>query len=188
MRLAKNGFKEYTFDYTKSKFLQLQNDALICTIVCIINVAWKEDEKLYIKTLLLNTLHYLGWSSTVEINQNIQSLIIQVTDKAKHLKQRSAHLDDQLNYFVSKVCNAFKSSTTKRESRNFADTASKGQIIYSSIAGVGYCYVFSVTKQNEYCLARPGFDWNENENEFINHFGDTVYRPLPLPYLTLVDL
>lgn len=188
LRLAKNGFKEYTFDYTKSKFLQLQHDALISTIVCIINVAWKEDEKLYIKTLLLNTLHYLGWSSTVEINKNIQGLIVQVIDKTKHLKQRSAHLDDQLNYFVNKVCNAFKSSTTKRESRNFADTASKGQIIYSSIAGVGYCYVFSVTKQNEYCLARPGFDWNENESEFINHFGDTVYRPLPLPYLTLVDL
>lgn len=188
LRLAKNGFKEYTFDYTKKKFVQLQHDALISTITCIINVAWKENENLYIKTLLLNTLHYLGWSSSVELNKNIQLLISEVTAKTKHLKQRSAHLDEQLNYFVTKVCNAFKSATTKRENRSFSDTASKGQIIYSSIAGVGYCYVFLVTRKNEYCLARPGFDWNEREGEFINHFGDSVYKPLPLPYLTIVDM
>ena len=33
LKIAKNGFKEYTFDYTRKKFEQLQRDALISTII-----------------------------------------------------------------------------------------------------------------------------------------------------------
>ena len=97
-------------------------------------------------------------------------------------------LSTQLHYFSNQVCYAYKCSILKREKGNFADRAEKGQIIYSSIAGVGYCYVISTTKQNEYCLARRGFDWNPNENEYINHFGDSDYRPLPLKRMTVIEL
>lgn len=188
LRLSKNGFKEYTFDYTRKKFEQLQRDALISTIVCIANIYWKEDERPYLKTLLLNALHYLGWTSTTDIDKNLNTLIEQVKEKAKNLKQATRNLDTQLDYFAYQVCNAFRRSTHNRENGRFADRADKGQIIYSSIAGVGYCYVVSATRQNEYCLARPGFNWNNQENEFINHFGDKIYRPLPLPRMTIVDL
>lgn len=188
LRLAKNGFKEYTFDYTRKKFEQLQRDALISTIVCIANIYWKEDEKPYLKTLLLNALHYLGWTSTTEIDRNLNNLIAQVKEKAKNLKQATRNLDSQLDYFAYQVCDAFRRSTKNRENGRFADKADKGQIIYSSIAGAGYCYVVSATRQNEYCLARPGFDWNEQESEFINHFGDTIYRPLPLRTMVIIDL
>ncbi|HMR81576.1 MAG TPA: hypothetical protein PKE30_00490 [Niabella sp.] len=188
LRLSKNGFKEYTFDYTRKKFEQLQRDALISTIVCISNIHWKEDEKPYLKTLLLNALHYLGWTSTTDIDENLSTLIAQVKEKAKNLKQATRNLDTQLDYFAYQVCNAFRRSAQNRENGRFADKAEKGQIIYSSIAGVGYCYVVSATKQNEYCLARPGFNWNGQENEFINHFGDKVYRPLPLRSMTVIDL
>lgn len=105
-----------------------------------------------------------------------------------NLKQATRNLDTQLDYFANQVCNAFRRSTKNRENGRFAGRADKGQIIYSSIAGVGYCYVVSATRQNEYCLARPGFNWNDQENEFINHFGDTIYRPLPLRSLTVIDL
>lgn len=188
LRLSKNGFKEYTFDYTRKKFEQLQRDALISTIVCILNIHWKEDEKPYLKTLLLNALHYLGWTSTTDIDENLSTLIAQVKEKAKNLKQATRNLDTQLDYFAYQVCNAFRRSTQNRENGRFADRADKGQIIYSSIAGVGYCYVVSATRQNEYCLARPGFNWNDQENEFINHFGDKIYRPLPLRSMTVIDL
>lgn len=188
LRLSKNGFKEYTFDYTRKKFEQLQRDALISTIVCILNTYWKEDERPYLKTLLLNALHYLGWTSTTDIDKNLSNLTAQVKEKAKNLKQATRNLDTQLDYFANQVCNAFRRSTQNRENGRFADRADRGQIIYSSIAGVGYCYVVSATRQNEYCLARPGFNWNEHENEFINHFGDKVYRPLPLRSMTVIDL
>jgi hypothetical protein len=188
LRLAKNGFKEYTFDYTKKKFLELKYDALVSTIACVLNISWKEDEQFYIKTLLLNALHYLGWSTTEELNQQIPTLIAKLTSKTTHLKQRSYHLEEHLHYFSEKVCRALTKSAHKREVRDFSKTANKGQIIYSSIAGIGYCYVVSVTGKNEYCLARPGFEWNENECEYINHFGNIVYSPLPLPYFTIVDL
>ncbi|NLO70911.1 MAG: hypothetical protein GX102_08260 [Porphyromonadaceae bacterium] len=188
LRLSKNGFKEYTFDYTRKKFEQLQRDALISTIVCISNIYWKEDEKPYLKTLLLNTLHYLGWASTTDIDKNLNTLIEQVKEKAKNLKQATRNLDTQLDYFAYQVCNAFRRSTHNRENGRFADKADKGQIIYSSIDGIGYCYVVSATKQNEYYLARPGFKWNDQESKFINHFGDKIYRPLPLPRMTIVDL
>lgn len=188
LRLSKNGFKEYTFDYTRKKFEQLQQDALVSTIVCILNIPWKEDESLYFKTLLLNALHYLGWKSTTEIEQNFDTLIQQVKEKVSSLKQPAKNLETHFLYFEKHVCNAFKHSVYNREKRNFADKAEKGQIIYSSIAGVGYCYVVSATKQNEYCLARPGFSWNEKEKEYINHITDTIYRPLPLTKMTLIDL
>lgn len=188
LRLSKNGFKEYTFDYTRKKFEQLQQDALISTIVCIANIYWKDDEKPYLKTLLLNALHYLGWTSTTDIDKNLNTLIEQIKEKAKNLKQATRNLDTQLDYFAYQVCNAFRRATKNRENGKFADSADKGQIIYSSIAGVGYCYVVSTTRQNEYCLARPGFNWNDQENEFINHFGDKVYRPLPLRSMTVIDL
>lgn len=188
LRLAKNGFKEYAFDYTKKKFEQLQRNALISTIVCILNIYWREDESHYLKTLLLNTLHYLGWKTSEELDVNMEKLITQVREKSEQLKQPTKNFDTQLHYFSNQVCYAYKCSILKREKGNFADRAEKGQIIYSSIAGVGYCYVISTTKQNEYCLARPGFDWNPNENEYINHFGDSDYRPLPLKRMTIIDL
>lgn len=188
LRLSKNGFKEYTFDYTQKKFEQLQRDALISTIVCIVNIHWKEDERHYFKTLLLNALHYLGWTSSANIDKNIKTLIEQVREKAKSLKQATRNLDTQLDYFAYQVCNAFRRATKNRENGKFADSANKGQIIYSSIAGVGYCYVVSTTRQNEYCLARPGFNWNDKENEYINHFGDNIYRPIPLTKMTIIDL
>lgn len=188
LRLAKNGFKEYSFDYTKKKFLELKYDALVSTIACVLNISWKEDEQFYIKTLLLNALHYLGWSTSEELNQQIPALITKVTSKTKHLKQQSYHIEEHLNYFSARVCGALTKSAQKRETRDFSKTANKGQIIYSSIAGIGYCYVVSVTGKNEYCLARPGFEWNENECEYINHFGNIVYSPLPLPYFTIIDL
>ena len=109
-------------------------------------------------------------------------------EKVGNLRQTTRGLDTQLNYFAYQVCNAFLRATENRENRNFADRAVNGQIIYSSVAGVGYCYVLSATNQNEYCLARPGFNWNDKECEFINHFGDTLYRPLPLKKMTIIDL
>lgn len=188
LRLAKNGFKEYSFDYTKKRFAHLQHEALISTITCIVNIQWEEDEKIYLKTLLLNTLHYLGWSTSEELNENLEILIAQVKEKSRQLKQTIRNLNVQLDFFSDSVCNAYKRSTQKRENGLFVDKAERGQIIYSSIAGVGYCYVVSVTKQNEYCLARPGFDWNVKEKEYINHFGDAVYKPLPLRKMIIVDL
>lgn len=188
LRLSKNGFKDYSFDYTRKKFEQLQRDALISTIVCISNIYWKEDEKPYLKTLLLNALHYLGWTSTREIDKNLNTLINKVKEKAKNLKQATQNLDIQIDYFANQICNAFSYSAQNRENGKFAERASRGQIIYSSIAGIGYCYVVSSTKQNEYYLARPGFNWNHQEKEYINHFGDTFYRPLPLNKMIIVDV
>jgi len=188
LRLSKNGFKEYTFDYTRKKFEQIQRDTLISTIVCIANIHWNEDEKQYLKTLFLNALHYLGWASTTDIDKNLNTLIEQVKEKAKNLKQATRNLNTQIDYFVYQVCNAFRQATKNRENGKFANRAEKGQIIYSSIAGVGYCHVVSSSRQNEYCLSRPGFNWNYQESEYINHFGDSIYSPLPLTKMTIINL
>jgi hypothetical protein len=188
LRLAQNGFKEYKFDYTRKKFEQLQHDALISTIACMLNINWKESERHYFKTLLLNSLHYLGWTSFSELDDKLNTLVEQLNDKVKRLKQPASTLKSQLDYFVHQMCDAFKHSLIKREKKNFANSAREGQIIYSSIAKVGYCYVISVTSKNEYCLARPGFDWSDQGSEYINHFGDTIYNPLSLNGMIIVDV
>lgn len=166
----------------------IQQDALISTIVCILNVNWGENEKPYLKTLLLNSLHYLGWTSTKEIDKNLTFLIEQVKEKAKYLKRVTRILDEQLSYFENNVCNAFRHATRNRENKIFSNKANKGQIIYSSIAGVGYCYVSKVLKSNEYYLSRPGFKWVEKEKEFINPIGDKIYNPIPLTSMILINL
>ena len=53
-------------------------------------------------------------------------------------------------------------------------------MIYSSVANIGYCTVVSVTENNKYILARPGFIWDKKRKEFISHFGDNIYTPLTL--------
>lgn len=188
LRLVKNGFKEYSFDYTKKKFVHLRHDALISTITCIINTQWDDDELIYLKILLLNSLHYLGWTTSEELDENLEILITEVKTKLSQLKQPTRNFKAQLDFFSDSICNAYKHSIQKRERGSFANKAERGQIIYSSVAGVGYCYVVYSTKQNEYCLARPGFDWNSKENEYINHFNDAVYRPLPLKKMIIIDL
>lgn len=188
LRLARNGFKAYEFEYTRKKFDQLRRDALISTITCVLNTAWKDNESMYMKTLLLNAIHYLGWNSSVELARNRVTLQSDVDTKLNHLKQRCPQLEEHRLFFHNRVCNAFEVSTKKRENRLFVKQAGKGQIIYSSIAGLGYCYVVSVSSKNEYQLARPGFAWNQSAAEYMNHFGDVVYRPILLPQVTVVEI
>ena len=140
------------------------------------------------KTLLLNTIHYLGWNTSTDLSNNIVELQKAVDNKVATLKHRCPQLEEHKGFLHDRVFKAFEGSARKRESKQFSSNANKGQIIYSSIAGLGYCYVVSVSAKKEYSLARPGFAWNSHENEFINHFGDVVHRPILLPQVTVVDL
>jgi hypothetical protein len=186
LRLAINGFKEYEFDYTRKKTEQLKQDALISTIVCIVNTNWLPEEKHYLKTLLLNAIHFLGWATSEELDNNLETLIVQVKEKSKCLKQTIQNSDIQLDYFCNQICIAYKQSIQQRENKDFADKAEKGQIIYISL--FGYCYVVSRTSPNKYTLSRPGFEWFEKEKEFINYSGDCIYSPVGISKMTIVDL
>lgn len=188
LRLARNGFIDYNFEYTRKKFEKLKSDALVNTIVCIINISWNSCEKHYFKTLLLNTLHYLGWNKVLDFDQNIDTLFLKLKERANCLIQKSKDLENQLSYFINQVCPAFRESTQKRENKIFSESAYEGQIIYSSIAGIGYCYVSSVYNKNEYLLARAGFEWDEDEQKFTNYFADGSYSRLILNKMTIIDL
>jgi len=62
---------------------------------------------------------------------------------------------------------------------DFDKLAQKGQVIYSSL--VGYCYVHSITKTNDFTLIRPGFMWDDKQGDYLKHRPDEVYLPLKLP-------
>lgn len=201
LRLSKNGFKEYSFDYTIKKLEKTKYEALVSTLTLILHIQWENAEKHYFTTLLLNTLHYLGWSTTDEINNNMDKLLsdIEIKTNKIHFNKKTATeqndfnyvrkiYENQLDFFSKIVLPAFREATSNREMKSFSDNAFAGQIIYSSIAGVGYCYVASVINPNEYRLARAGFAWDPKGTGFTRHFSDSVYTPLPLSKMTIINI
>ena len=184
--LARTGFKEYEFDYTKKKVEELKSEALISTIVCLLNNRWKENELHYFFSMLLNTLHYLGLKDIEDFNNNFGELKTKITHRISELKHRASGLEQNLETFYRKVCPAFKKVIKRLADKNFDTSAVQGQIIYKS--PWGYSYVHSVTKTNEYTLIRPGFLWDDDKADYMKHSPDEIYLPLKLQSFICTDL
>jgi hypothetical protein len=186
LMLARTGFKEYEFDYTKKKIEELKGEALVSTIVCILNNRWKENELHYFFSMLLNTLHYLGWRDVSEFKGNFEELNTKIKHRISELKHRANNLEQNLETFYKKVCPAFLKVVLQIEEKNFDTSAVQGQIIYKS--PLGYCYVHSVTKTNDFTLIRPGFMWDDNKSDYMKHSPDEIYKPLKLTSLICLDI
>jgi hypothetical protein len=186
LMLARTGFKEYEFDYTKKKVEELKGEALVSTIVCLLNNRWKENELHYFYSMLLNTLHYLGWKDVDDFNSNFGELKAKIIHRISELKQRANGLEQNLEIFYRRVCPAFKKVLKQLGDKNFDTSAVYGQIIYKS--PWGYCYVHSVTKTNDFTLIRPGFLWDDGKAEYMKHSPDEIYLPLKLQSFICTDL
>lgn len=186
LMLARTGFKEYEFGYTKRKVEELKGEALVITIVCLLNNRWKENELHYFFSMILNTLHYLGWKNVDDFNNNIDELKTKITHRISELKQRASGLEQNLETFYRKVCPAFKKVLKRLADKNFDTSAVNGQIIYKS--PWGYCYVHSVTKTNDFTLIRPGFLWDDAKSDYMKHSPDEIYLPLKLQSFICTDL
>jgi hypothetical protein len=186
LMLARTGLKEYEFDYTKKKVEELKGEALVSTIVCLLNNRWKENELHYFFSMLLNTLHYLGWKDVENFNSNFGELKIKVSHRISELKHRASGLEQNLETFYRKVCPAFKKVIKQLADKNFDTSAVNGQIIYKS--PWGYCYVHSVTKTNDFTLIRPGFLWDDAKSDYMKHSPDEIYLPLKLQSFICTDL
>lgn len=186
LMLARTGFKEYEFDYTKKKVEELKGEALVSTIVCLLNNRWKENELHYFYSMLLNTLHYLGWKDVDDFNSNFGELKAKIIHRISELKQRANGLEQNLEIFYRRVCPVFKKVLKQLGDKNFDTSAVHGQIIYKS--PWGYCYVHSVTKTNDFTLIRPGFLWDDGKAEYMKHSPDEIYLPLKLQSFICTDL
>lgn len=186
LMLARTGFKEYEFDYTKRKVEELKGEALASTIVCLLNNRWKENELHYFFSMLLNTLHYLGWKDVENFNNNFGELKIKISHRISELKHRASGLEQNLETFYRKVCPAFKKVIMQLADKKFDTSAVNGQIIYKS--PWGYCYVHSVTKTNDFTLIRPGFLWDDAKSDYMKHSPDEIYLPLKLQSFICTDL
>lgn len=186
LMLARTGFKEYEFDYTKRKIEELKDEALVSTIVCLLNNRWKENELHYFFSMLLNTLHYLGWKDVENFNCNFGELKNKISHRISELKHRASGLEQNLETFYRKVCPAFRKVIKQLEDKKFDTSAVNGQIIYKS--PWGYCYVYSVTKTNDFTLIRPGFLWDDAKSDYMKHSPDEIYLPLKLQSFICTDL
>lgn len=178
LMLSRYGFKQYDFDYTRKKIDQLKWEALSSTIVVLLNLRWKEEELRYLKSLLLNCLHYLGDKTPTGFSSIWATLKKDIAIKASSLKHQSSLLKENTEWFERKAVPAFYQTITQLEKKQFETQASKGQIIYKS--PWGYCYVKEVSKHNDFTLIRPGFLWDENIGDYSMHSDDEVFRPLRL--------
>ena len=186
LMLARMGFKDYEFDYTKNKVEQLKTEALIITIVCLLNTRWRGEELPYLYTMLLNALHYLGWKDVNGFDSNFVDLKKGIAKRISELKYRATTLEEVKGRFYKNICPAFRTVIKNRENKKFDTTAKQGQFIYSSI--VGYCLVHSVSKTNDFTLIRPGFLWDDEKEDYLRHRADEIYSPLKLPSFICVNL
>lgn len=186
LMLARNGFNEYKFDYTKRKIEELKYEALVSTIVCLLNNRWKENEQHYFFSMLLNTLHYLGERDVEDFNGKFRELKIKITHKISEMKNRTSGLKQNLDTFYRKVCPAFKKVIERIKNKDFETSAVQGQIIYKS--PWGYCYVHSVTKTNDFILIRPGFLWDDDKADYMKHSPNEIYLPLKLQSFICTDI
>jgi hypothetical protein len=186
LMLARTGFEEYKFDYTKKKVEELKGEAVVNTIVCLLNNRWKENELHYFLSMLLNTLHYLGWKDLTDFNNNFGELKNKISHRISNLKHRASGLEQNLETFYAKVCPAFIKVIKEIADKNFDDSAVQGQIIYKS--PWGYCFVHSVTKTNDFTLIRPGFMWDDDKADYLKHSPDKIYLPIKLPSFICTDL
>lgn len=179
LMLARNGFKKYDFDYTRNKIEQLKFEALTTSIVCLLNLRWRESELPYLNTTLLNCLHYLGDKTPTGFNELWKDLYHSITKRSNSLKYLSGNGENNWNWFEHRIVRAFKKTLKQLEAKQFDFQSSKGTILYKS--PWGYCFVKEVTKENDFTLSRPGFWWDDESQDFIKHTDDEVYRPLRLP-------
>jgi len=186
LMIAKSGFKEYDFDFTKKKMEELKSEALTTTIVCILNNRWFDNELHYFHTLLLNALHYLGGKDILELNNEFEKLKIKINLKISELKNRANSLDENVIRLNSVVFPVFAKVLKQISNKNFDNVAFQGQIIYKS--PWGYCYVHSVNHSNDFTLIRPGFMWDYNYDEYMKHSPDEIYSPIRLQSFICVEL
>jgi HKD family nuclease len=185
LMLMRRGVKSYEFEYTIKRVVQLKYEALISTVVCLLNNKWVEDELDYFKTLLLNSLHYLGCNKHDEFKQQYDTLLKDVESRCLLLKSVPPFFEENFRFFKTKIIKGYVTTLQKRETQQFDATAQKGNVIYSSL--VGYCHVQSISKNNEFSLIRPGFMWDDNYGDFIRHRADGVYSPIKLPSFISVN-
>ena len=186
LMLIRNGFRDYEYSFMKRKLEQLKDDALVNTIVSILNNIWKDNELHYFNLLLLNTMHYLGWKVKDNFNNYLDELFSKITLRIYDLKYKVSSLDQNLAVFQKKVCPSFNKVITRIAEKNFDSVALKGQIIYKS--PWGYCYVHSITKTKEFTLVRPGFLWDKKKADYLKHSADEIYSPLKISSFICIDL
>jgi hypothetical protein len=186
LMLARSGFKAYEFDYTKKKIEELKKEALINTIVCLINNRWKDDELHYFFTMALNALHYLGCRNVDDFNSNFVELKSKINIRISELKNRTKGFEKNLEIFYERLCPSFIKVIEQIEDKNFDASAVNGQIIYKS--PWGYSYVQYVNKTNDFTLIRPGFMWDYDKEDYIKHSPDEIYLPLKLSSFICTDL
>ncbi len=186
LMLVRNGFKEYDFEYTRNKVEQLKIEALTASIVCLLNLRWKESEFQYLNTTLLNCLHYMGDKTPAGFNDLWKDLYRAIAERSNTLKHLSGYGEENWDWFEYNVVNAFKRTIKLLEKKEFDSKSSKGEIVYKS--PWGYCFVKEVTKENDFTLSRPGFWWDDEQQDFIKHTDDEIYSPIRLPQFIRVSI
>lgn len=186
LMLARSGFRQYDFEYTQNKIEQLKLEALTTSIVCLLNLRWKESEKQYLNTLLLNCLHYLGDKTSSGFNDLWPKLERLIKDRAASLKHTSGSFKENWIWFETRIVKAFMRAIKQLEAKEFDKRIRKGELLYKS--PWGYCVVKDVSLQNDFTLTRPGFLWNDEFEDFIMHSNDEIYAPIKLPQFIHVTI
>jgi len=166
--LALQGFKEYEFEYTKQKMEQLKQEAIVLSVFIINNIKWDDNELHYQKLLILNSLHALGWSD-YDRHDLFRNEIVQKIVNRKDISKRLQPIYNQ-NFilFENVIVGMFRQAMQNKLIKAFEEKVYKNDIILTF--KFGFTLVASASKSisgYQLKLIRPGFIWNDAEQEFI---------------------
>jgi len=180
------GFNEYTFTHTQNQFCQLKYDALLSTITSILFLNWSDSEKPYFKTALLNSLHYLGDNNPNTCTDFLNQLTNDISAKIASMNSPRLSISDNFIFFNALIIPAFIETLNRINSKLFDKTARRGSIIYISL--FGYCYAKNVTDNNKFVLTRPGFLWDNLNNDYTRYNSDTHCPTIELKSFIALDI
>ncbi|WP_146250914.1 phospholipase D-like domain-containing protein [Algoriphagus aquaeductus] len=183
--IVKAGFKKYELEYTQNKMQQLKADALVDSLICILNMKWKENEKGYAKSMILNCLHYLGGNGHEWWRIELPHIKSRLEVRMDSVNNQSNMLNENYRWLLDEIIPLFLRAIHKLSSQEFETKVKRGQTIYKS--HFGYCEVKNISSNNELILVRPGFIWDEMVGDFIRHNDDVDYQPLYLKKFLIVD-
>jgi hypothetical protein len=170
--LCTRGFKTYDSDYLNERLEKLRREAFYHCVFCLEQAKWSNSELIYKYLLLINAVHFLpkDFEQLLNLNQFTEEMNIRHKLSANENLNLISDIKTQIDNILPKY-SAFvenmKLCTNERKTVLSKDLMTETVIFTSCF---GFCLIKYKTTQDDgaiLTLSRPGFPWNEKEEEYL---------------------
>lgn len=171
LQMCTKGTEVYEYDYTKRKWEELKQEALVKTVVLLCRASWNKHDEQSFFSLMVNTLVYLG--SKTDNKTVIQEVLKHLNGLKSNPITHSYRFQENYSVLRHKVFPAYERLTNNLaqpiDKRAFVTALKTGDVIYSSKFGVGHVTTVQLSGASPSVgFFRPGLEWNDDLGWFKN--------------------